>query len=291
MRFGFIGLGIMGGRMAANLQDAGYELLVHNRTSEKGKGLIEAGATWAATPAELAPGVDVLFTMLAHPQAVRQTAVGEQGFLPHLPPGALWVDCSTVNPTFAREMAGEAAERGVRFLDAPVTGSKAAAEKGELTFIVGGEASDLEDVQVELETMGQRIIHAGEVGMGTALKNVLNHQLAINMAAFAEGMVLGQSLGLDEERLFEVLLDSPVVAPFAAAKRPKMASGDYETDFPLQWMQKDLHMAAVAAFESDAALPLGNVAKEIYRLAMRSGYGEMDFSAIYQFLFEEWDVE
>lgn len=291
MQVGFIGLGIMGGYMAANLQDAGYDLIVYNRTADKAQPLLDAGATWAESPAALAPHVDLFFTMLAHPEAIEETALGEDGFLPHLRAGSLWVDCSTINPSFARRMAAEAAERDVRYIDAPVLGSRAAAENAQLTFLAGGAAEDLERCRPEMESMGKRIIHAGDVGMGTAMKVVFNHQLATSLAAFAEGLVLGQSLGITKESLFEMLLGSAVVAPIAAAKQPKFEAEEYDVDFPLQLMQKDLHMAAVAAYESGAALPLGNAAKEIYRLAMRSGWGDSDYAAIYQFLLEEWDVE
>jgi 3-hydroxyisobutyrate dehydrogenase-like beta-hydroxyacid dehydrogenase len=291
MQIGFIGLGIMGGGMAANLQNSGYDLIVYNRTAEKAQPLLDAGADLAPSPTELAQDVNLLFTMLADPEAVMQTALDEDGFLNHLPEGALWIDCSTTNPSFARHMAAQAATRGVRFIDAPVAGSKDQAANAELTFIVGASEKDLEDCRPELECMGQRIFHAGDVGMGTSLKVVLNHQLAVAMASFAEGAVLGQELGIERETLFDFLFAGPVVAPFVKNKRSKMESGEYDTEFPLKLMQKDLHMASIAGFESGAALPLGNVAKEIYQLAIRSSYGDMDFSAIYQFLYEEWDVE
>jgi 3-hydroxyisobutyrate dehydrogenase-like beta-hydroxyacid dehydrogenase len=291
MRIGFIGLGIMGGGMAANLQNSGYDLIVYNRTAEKAQPLLDAGAEWAASPAELGPEVNMVFTMLADPDAVLQTALGEEGFLPHLPEDALWIDCSTTNPSFARQMGAQASARNVRFIDAPVAGSKNQAANAELTFIAGASEDDLEDCRPELESMGQRIFHAGDVGMGTSVKIVVNHQLAIAMASFAEAAVLGQELGIEREKLFDFLFTGPVVAPFVKNKRSKMESGDYDTEFPLKLMQKDLHMASIAGFESGAALPLGNTAKEIYRLAMRSSYGDMDFSAIYQFLYEEWDVE
>jgi glyoxylate/succinic semialdehyde reductase len=146
MRIGFIGLGIMGSRMAAHLQGHADKLVVFNRTPEKAALLLAAGAVWAASPAVLAAQVDVLFTMLAHPDAVREAALGAQGFLGRLLPGALWVDCSTVHPDFAREMAAEARRRHVRFLDAPVAGSRPQAERTELVFLVGGDAADQEQL-------------------------------------------------------------------------------------------------------------------------------------------------
>lgn len=284
MTVGFVGLGIMGSRMAANLQRQGHKLVVFNRSPEKAVSLLRDGATWADTPASLAGRVDILFTMLAHPQAVAETALGVSGFLDHLRPGVLWVDCSTVNPSFSWEMAREARARQVRFLDAPVAGTKGPAAAGELVFLVGGEATDLEECEPLLQAMGRKIVHVGKVGMGTSLKMVLNLLLAEAMVAFAEGMALGQSLGIPQDALFELLLGGPVVAPFVAGKREKIKVGVYDADFPLRWMQKDLHLAAKTAYEQEVPLPLGNMAKEVYALAVQAGLADRDFSAICKFL-------
>ena len=284
MKIAFLGLGIMGSRMAANLQQHGYDLTVHNRTPDKAAALISDGATWAETPAVAAAGADVLITMLAHPEAVTETALGEHGFLDVLQPDALWVDCSTVNPAFSRQMAAEAGARQVRFLDAPVGGTRPHAAQAQLIFIVGGDEADLETVRPLFEVMGNRIVHVGGHGMGAALKVVVNYLLATSMAAFAEGVVLGQALGLPQEMLLNVLIGGPVAAPFLAMKRENIAQDDYDADFPLRWMQKDLQMATAAAYESGVAMPVGNVAKELYRLADRQGLGQDDFSAIYRFL-------
>lgn len=284
MKVGFIGLGIMGSRMAANVQKQGVELVVHNRTAEKAAPLLEKGARWAETPATLAEQVDILFTVLAHPEAVSEMAVGIEGFLSHLRSGALWVDCSTVNPSFSRQMAAEAKACGVHFVDAPVAGTKGPAEAGQLLFLVGGETADVAACQPFFEAMGRRTIHVGGHGMGTSLKMVFNLLLAEAMVAFSEGMVLGQALGIDQDRLFDLLLGSAVVAPFVTGKRGKIENGDFEADFPLQWMGKDLHLAAQTAYEEGVALPAGSVAKEIYALAVRYGLGERDFSAVYRVL-------
>jgi 3-hydroxyisobutyrate dehydrogenase/glyoxylate/succinic semialdehyde reductase len=292
MKIGFIGLGIMGSRMAANLQKHGHPLVVFNRTRAKAKRLLENGAEWAASPTALAEQVQVLFTMLAHPEAVKEAALGEDGFLAHLPPGAIWVDCSTVNPSFSREMAKQARELGIRFLDAPVTGSKSQAALGKLVFWVGGTAPDLKACQPLLECMGGRIVHCGVQGLGTSLKMVMNQLLGTVMAASAEGLVLGKSLGLPLEVLFEALLGGPAAAPFLAAKRERIENGDFEdADFPLRWLQKDLHLASVSAYETGVPMPLTNVAKEIYRFAVRAGDGDKDFSAIYDCLARDYDVK
>jgi len=230
--------------------------------------------------------------MLAHPAAVREAALGEDGFLSQLGPGRLWVDCSTVNPSFSREMAKQARALHIRFLDAPVTGSKGQATLGKLVFWVGGEADDLEACRSILGCMGDRIVHAGGQGMGASLKMVINQLLGTVMAAFAEGLVLGESLGLSRQVLFETLLGGPAAAPFLALKRERIENGNYEqADFPLRWLQKDLHLASVSAYETGASMPLTNVAKEIYRLAIREGDGDKDFSAIYEYLARDNDVK
>src|SRR5438552_221703 len=283
MKIGFIGLGIMGSRMAANLQKHGYSLVVFNRTRAKAQSLLDQGGTFAKSPAKLAEQVDVLFTMLAHPDAVEQAALDPNGFLSHLKPNALWVDCSSVNPSFSKKMAAAAAARQVRFIDAPVTGSAPVAEEGKLVVWVGGNATDVETIRPLLQCMGSKIVHLGGHGMGTSMKMVINLLLGAGMASFAEAMALGQRLGLSQKMLFDSLLDMPTVAPFLASKREKIERKHYEAEFPLRWMQKDMHLASVSAYEAGVAMPLMNVVKEIYRLAMRGGHETEDFSAIYEF--------
>src|SRR5437588_4561864 len=170
MKIGFIGLGIMGSRMATNLQKHGHSLVVFNRTPEKAEPLVAEGAQWADSPAALSLHVEVIFTMLAHPDAVEAAALGENGFLRYPQPGQIWIDCSTVNPSFSRKMAAAANTRRVVFLGAPVTGSKGQAELGKLTFWVGGERSDLESCWPLLECMGNKIVHCGGPGTGASLK-------------------------------------------------------------------------------------------------------------------------
>ena len=284
MKIGFIGLGIMGSRMAADLQKNDYPLVVFNRTRAKAEPLLGPCGTFSDSPAKLAGQVDVLFTMLAHPDAVEQAALGANGFLEHLKPNSLWVDCSSVNPSFSKKMAAEAARRDIHFVDAPVTGSAPAAAEAKLIFWVGADPDDLERIRSLLLCMGNKIVHAGGNGMGTSIKMVVNLLLGTGMAAFAEAMALGEGLGLSSKMLFDSLLGTAAVAPFLTAKRDKIESGNYEAEFPLRWMQKDMHLASVSAYESGVAIPLTNVTKEIYRLAMRGGHDTEDFSAIYDYL-------
>lgn len=286
MRVGFIGLGIMGSRMANRLLSKGFELTVFNRSPEKADALVSAGARRAESPAELARATDVLFTMLSTPEVVASLALGKTGFLEAMPDNALWVDCSTVNPGFARRMAEAANTRGVRHLDAPVAGTKGPAGSGELVFFVGGPAGDLKQCRPLLDCMGKKIVHTGGSGQGAAMKMLFNLMLGNAMAAYSEALVLGQALGFEKETVAEIMLDGPVAAPFLKLKQPLIENGDFEAHFPLRWMRKDLHLASLSAYETDAALPVLNAVKEVYALAVKKGYGGDDFAAIYRYLDE-----
>jgi len=285
MKIGFIGLGIMGSRMAANLQKKGHDLVVYNRTKDRAKALLGQGAAWADSPAEVGKRVNILFTMLSKPDAVAEVAlIGKHAFLETLPPNSLWVDCSTVNPSFSQLMAGEAAERKVRFLDAPVAGSKGPAEQGQLLFYVGGDKADIETARPLLECMGKAVFPLGGHGTGSAMKMVNNIMLGQAMVAFAEALTFGESLGLTKQVIFDTLAASPAMTPFLNFKRKKFETGDYSVEFPLQWMHKDLHLAMETAYEAGTALPAMNVVKELYALAMRDGLAEEDFIAVYKII-------
>jgi 3-hydroxyisobutyrate dehydrogenase-like beta-hydroxyacid dehydrogenase len=284
MKVGFIGTGIMGSRMAHNLIKNNYKLVVYNRSKKKADSLIKAGAQWADSPLDAATEADILFTMLSNPEAVYEVSMGEGGFLSGMKENSLWVDCSTVNPAFSRDLSKHADEFGIRFLDAPVAGTKQPAQNGELTFFVGGNQKDFEEVKPLLEKMGKKIIHLGECGKGTSMKMVVNLMLGAAMASFSEAMVLGEALGFDKDTLFNTLLGGPVTAPYLTAKKVKFASGEFETDFPLQWMHKDLTLVLDTADETDVTLPTVSAVKEVFSLAMQEGYGDLDFSALYRFL-------
>ena len=288
MKIGFIGLGIMGSRMAANLLKKGHELVVYNRSKDKAQALLADGADWADSPAEVAKRVNILFTMLSKPDAVAEVAlIGTHAFLDKLPPRSLWVDCSSVNPSFSKLMAAEATERKGRFLDAPVAGSKGPAEQGQLLFFAGGGKEDVATVKPLLECMGKAVYHIGGHGMGSAMKMVNNLLLGQAMVAFSEALVFGESLGITKQAMFDTLASSPAMAPFLNFKRKKLEQNDFSVEFPLQWMHKDLHLAAETAYETGAALPAANCAKELFTLAMRAGLGEQDFTAVYKVLKEK----
>lgn len=284
MKIGFIGTGIMGSRMAHNLIKNNYELIVQNRTKEKADSLIKEGAGWADSPLDVAAKVGTIFTMLSNPDAVYEAALGESGFLSGMKHNAIWVDCSTVNPSFSKDMGKKANGYGVRFMDAPVAGTKQPALNGELTFFVGGNKKDFDEVKPLFEKMGKKIIYAGECGKGTSMKMIVNLMLGAAMASFSEALVLGESLGFDKETILNTLLGGPVTAPYLTAKKEKFLKNEYETEFPLQWMHKDLQLISDTAGETKVTLPTTGAVRDIFALANQQGFGELDFSSLYKFL-------
>jgi 3-hydroxyisobutyrate dehydrogenase-like beta-hydroxyacid dehydrogenase len=280
MEIGFIGLGIMGSRMAANLVRAGMAVTVYNRTAERARPLAEAGATVVTSAVDAVREADVVITVLSDPEAVRVVATGEGGFLAAMGADSLWIDCSTVDPAFVREMAAAAAELGVRYLDAPVAGSKVQAERGELLFLAGGDVADVAQAAPLFAVMGKRTIHTGPVGCGASLKLCNNLLLGAAMLAFGEAVAAGRAMGLDEGMLLEALSTSPVSAPFLALKRDKVRDGDWAVEFPLKHQHKDLHLLLETAYAAGLPLPLAAAVKERYGDARARGLGDADFSAV-----------
>ncbi|MCB0281544.1 MAG: NAD(P)-dependent oxidoreductase [Calditrichaeota bacterium] len=284
MNITFIGLGIMGSRMAANLLKNKIKITVYNRSKSPAEELKSKGAAVASDLKSAVQNADVVFTMLSAPDVVEKIATGEKGFLKSMKKNTLWVDCSTVNPSFSLEMARKAAKREIRFLDAPVAGTKPTAEAGELTFFVGGNQNDLEEVKNLLQHMGTKILYMGEHGRGTAFKMLVNSMLAQSMAAFSETLIFGEKIGFDKDLLLNILPALPVTAPFIKAKAEKIRNKDYDTQFPLELMHKDLKLATLTAKEHECDLPLAEQTKKIYKKASQSGLSREDFAAVYKYL-------
>lgn len=274
----------MGSRMAANLQGAGIPLTIYNRSGDKAADLVAGGAILASDPAEVGASCPVVFSMLSTPAVVRKVALGEGGFLDQMAKGSLWVDCSTVNPAFNLEMAAACQARGLRYLDAPVAGTKGPAEAGELLFLLGGGEEEAEEIRLHLDAMGKKTLYLGERGEGAGMKMLINQLLGTTMLSLAETLRLGLAQGFDLSQCLDILLATPIASPFFSAIRPLLENPSPNVNFPLQWLQKDLHLAAVTAFENGAALPLLNTAKEVYALAKNDGYGEWDFTAVFEYL-------
>ena len=279
MKIGFIGLGIMGSRMAANLQKAGHEMIVFNRSVDKAVPLTEAGAVLASGPAEVAAEADIVFTMLSTPHVVRETA---ELLLPALAKGKLWVDCSTVNPSFSREMAELANTQGIRFVDAPVAGSKAPAANGELLFLVGAQEADIPEALPLFDIMGKKTLFLGKAGNGANVKMLINLMLAQSMATFAEAIALGKGMGLEEAQLLNILTATPVVSPVMALLKERLLAGNYEVNFPLKWIHKDINLALTTARELGVSMASLEQTEQLYGTALEADLGDLDFSAIYK---------
>ena len=284
MKIAFIGLGIMGSRMAKNLLKNQVDLTVFNRSHAPANQLKELGAVVATSPVEAVEGADLVFSMLSTPEIIQQLFFGDNGVLNHMNKNALWVDCTTVNPSFSLKSANQAQALGIRFLDAPVAGTKPHAQNGELVFFVGGDQPDAAMATPYLEMMGKKVMHIGETSKGSSFKMLVNMMLAQSMLIFSETVLLGQKMGIDKNFLLDVIPNLVVAAPFTKMKSNMIKAGDYEVQFPLEWMHKDLHLASLTAYEFDHPLYLANLAKEVFAEAKRAGMGRLDFAAIHQYL-------
>ncbi len=282
---GFIGLGNMGGPMAANLIRAGHGVTGFDLSPTALDALGVAGGTVAATAAEAAKGADVVITMLPAGQHVRAVLTGPDGLLPQLPPGTLVIDCSTIDVETARAVADAAAAQGCAMLDAPVSGGTAGALAGTLTFMVGGEADAFARAQDVLNAMGKTIVHAGPAGAGQAAKLCNNLILGITMLGVSEAFALADKLGLSAQSLFDISSKSsgqcwsltsycPVPGPVPASP----ANRDYQPGFAAALMLKDLTLAMEAAKSAGAAGVLGEQARAAYARLCNAGLGGNDFS-------------
>ncbi len=280
---GLIGLGLMGRPMGMNLLKAGHPLTVWNRTASRAEALVAAGAQLAASPKEAAAASDILFTIVSDPPALEEVVFGRDGALQGLRRGSTYIDSSTVSPALARKIAAVCAERGVRFLDAPVTGGTWGAEKGELVFMVGGEAETLHAVEPVLGAMGKRFFHLGPHGAGQTIKLAMNMILALQVDALAEALALVTGAGLPGEKLIEVLQSTMARSGVLDVKAPVMLNGDYTPSFPLRLMHKDMGLALDLAAQLGISLPATAAARETYGAVKAAAREDLDFAAVMRF--------
>ncbi|SDI14942.1 3-hydroxyisobutyrate dehydrogenase [Pseudomonas panipatensis] len=284
MRIGFIGLGNMGGPMAANLLKAGFDLSVFDLSEPAVRTAVAQGAQRVGSPAELAAAdVEVIISMLPAAQHVKQVYLGENGLLAKVQPGVLLIDSSTIDPHSAREVAAAAKAHGNPMLDAPVSGGTAGASAGTLTFMVGGETVDFERARPLLAAMGKNIVHCGGAGNGQVAKVANNLLLGISMIGVAEAMSLGVKLGMDAEVLAGIIntssgrcWSSEVNNPLTGAPAARGYSGGFGSDL----MLKDLGLASEAARQVRQPVLLGALAQQLYQAFSAQGNGQLDFSAI-----------
>lgn len=278
---GFIGLGIMGSRQAANLSRAGFDLTVYNRTRETAEQwAAEHGGHVAATPREVASRSETVITMVVDGAQVDETLLGEDGAAHGAKPGTLFLDMSTIGPADTRRIGGELIERGHRFIDAPVTGSAPKAEDGTLTIMVGGNDEDVERAMPLFEAMGELIVHVGELGMGQQAKVISNAVAATNCATLAQGLVLGRRTGVDLEALLKVMGAGAAGSQMLNLKGRPMLEHDFTPLFKLDHMLKDVVLCLQEARESGAGFPSAALAGELYAAASGRGLGDRDFAAV-----------
>jgi 3-hydroxyisobutyrate dehydrogenase-like beta-hydroxyacid dehydrogenase len=286
-KIGFIGLGLMGGPMAMNLLKAGHSLTVWNRTPSRAQELVAAGATLAKSAREAAAASDILFTIVSDPPALEQVLWGQEGnndgALAGLPRGSIYIDSSTVAPSLTRRVAAACAERGVRYLDAPVTGGDWGAREGNLVFMIGGEADTLREVEPILGVLGKKCFHLGPNGAGQTVKLAMNAILALEVGAMAEALALVTKAGLKGEQLIEVMQSSMARSGVLDIKAPLMVKGDFKPSFPLRLMHKDLGLALDLGNQLGVALPATAAAREVYNYVKGASPDDLDYSGVLRF--------
>ncbi|HKN23428.1 MAG TPA: NAD(P)-dependent oxidoreductase [Candidatus Acidoferrum sp.] len=286
-KIGLIGLGLMGRPMGMNLLKAGYSLTVWNRTPSRADELVAAGATLAKTPREVGAACDVLITMVSDPPALESVLWGQDGqkdgALDGLKTGSIYIDSSTVSPALVKKIATACQGRGIRFLDAPVTGGDWGAREGNLVFMIGGDAETLREVEPILKVMGKKLFHLGPNGAGQTIKLAMNAILALQVGAVAEAIGLVTKAGLAGEQLLEVLQASMARSGLIDLKAPLMLKGDYKPSFPLRLMHKDLGLALDLGNQLGVALPTTAAAREVYSYVKGEAKEDLDYSGVMRF--------
>jgi 3-hydroxyisobutyrate dehydrogenase len=280
-RIGFLGLGIMGSRMAANVRRAGYELSVWTHTPGKAQRWAqEHGATAANTPAQVASASDIVVSMVVDGEQVAGVLLGEDGVLEAAHEGLLCVDCSTIAPADTRRIGAALNARGVALLDAPVTGSSPRAEEGSLTIMAGGEPVDFSRARALLESMGGLIVHVGALGQGEMLKLINNSMGAANAAALAEALLVAEATGVDLDALQQVVAAGSGASAQLALKAGPMREHDYTTLFKTAHMLKDVRLCLEEAQTAGVPFPAAAHARDLLTAALGRGHGEDDYAAM-----------
>jgi 3-hydroxyisobutyrate dehydrogenase-like beta-hydroxyacid dehydrogenase len=283
LTLGFIGLGHMGGNMAARLLAVGYRVYGEDRSREHAQHLVDRGLHWCDTAREVAEAADVVFTSLPDDHVLEDVASAPDGILAGLAAGKTWVDVSTVSPEASRVLARRAQERGARMLDAPVSGSVPQVQSGTLTIMVGGDEDAYARVEPVLRKLGTPT-HIGDNGQGLALKLAINISLAVQMLAFSEGLLLAERSGVDVQRALDVMASSPIGSPMLRARASIILDPPQDAWFDLGFMHKDIELALAAGRGLEIPLPAAERADEVIRRAHALGYEHRDLAALYQTL-------
>src|SRR5215471_13091432 len=281
---GYVGLGVMGSHMTEKLLEKGHTVTGYNRTKSKAQWLIDKGMKWAGSPRAVCSAADVILSMVAKSQALKQIADGPNGVLEGLGPGKVWIDMSTVSPTISRTLAGRVREKGADMLDAPVSGSVVTVQQGKISVMVGGRPETFERVKPILLDLGPKVTHVGENGLALVMKIATNLSLPVQILARTEGVMLAEKSGIKREVALEVLLNSVAASPMLQYRGPFVVKMPDEAWFNVNMMQKDMQLALELGRQVDVPLPTASVANEYLTAARAMGLAEEDFAIIFKVL-------
>ena len=288
---GYIGLGVMGSRMAARLLSRGHTVTGYNRTRSKAQALVGDGLRVANTPREVAAAADVTFVMVANSEALTSVADGDDGFIAGLGAGKIVVDMSTVSPALSRELASRVRAAGAEMIDAPVSGSVLTLEQGKLSIMVGGERATFDRVKPLLEEIGPKVTYVGAHGLAVSMKIATNISVAVQMLAFAEGILLAEKSGIARETAVDVMTHSAIGSPMLQYRGPFVLRMPAEAWFDTTMMQKDLRLALEMGRTLGVPLPTTAATNEWLTAARAIGLGDEDFAAVFQALARASGVE
>ena len=281
---GYIGLGAMGGRMANRLLDKGHTVTGYNRTRSKAQWLVDRGLKWGDSPRSVAQAADMIFVMVTDSKALEGVAEGADGFLAGLRSGAIVIDMSTVSPAVSRAVAAKVRAKGADMVDAPVSGSVSTLEAGKLSVIVGGQKPTFERIKPILDDVGPRVTHVGDNGLALSLKIAHNLQLAVQMLAFSEGIMLAEKSGIPREVAVDVFTHSVVGSPMVQYRGPFVVKLPDESWFDVNMMQKDVLLALEMGRRLNVPLPTTAVTNEFLTAARGMGFEKQDFAVVFKVL-------
>lgn len=278
-KLGFLGLGIMGAPMATQLIKAGHSVTVWSHNGSKAEQFAQNHhAALAQTPAEVGKASECIFLCVGDTAMSRTVILGEQGIAAGAGQGSIIVDCSTISAIESRRIANTLASKGIEHLDAPCTGSRVGAESGTLSFMIGGKKDVFERVRPYFEAMGKRLYYCGESGMGLRAKLTQNLILGSMLQALNEGLVLSAKAGVDPELMLDILNNSATRSTLVSAKAPAIFQRNFETNFSVKWLEKDIGLALELAADVGVPLPLTGLTRQLCRAAISSGYGDDDIA-------------
>jgi len=284
MKVTLMGLGAMGSGMAHRLLDARFDLTVFNRSPERTKRLLEAGAILAATPREATQNAEIVICIVADDIASRATWLGPDGALSNVKPGTILIESSTLTPRWVCELAAEAAKRDCDFLDAPVTGSKPQAEAGQLVFLIGGDATVLDRARPVLKAMSRDIRYFGPTSSGAKVKLLNNLLNGIQVSSFAEMLSLAERMDIDVNAAAEFISNSAPGSPIVKIALQRMIESEFTPNFSVSLMAKDLSYAIAESVSLSVDMPITNAAKKVYETAIAEGLGAKDFCSVIETL-------